>query len=306
MLETLEFCIDYCRRRNKDHCFQQKKPAMEKQRRDRMNRAMDELKTYLLKYDPTHPSKLEKADILEKTVELMMRFDQGKIVSQRGQQEVFGLIMHSFMMTLQSRKSSPEVMKIAQDVFQTMRNPVNQQIHQQNNYGFVRHPYPVIPPMNHNANGFPIVSNIHPNLVNSNAFQHILTQNALQTIFSQQGMNNCRIGNPLMASSPKINNSCSNLNTKVNSNAESFKSSVLSSTSMDSRPETADDISSESDEEIDVENVDENDSLSSVSTSRGKKRSLSSSTGDMEDSGVFEPIIKRPKTFSIDGLLKES
>ena len=271
-----------------------------------MNRAMDELKTYLLKYDPTHPSKLEKADILEKTVELMMRFDQGKIVSQRGQQEMFGLIMHSFMMTLQSRKASPEVMKIAQDVFQTMRNPVNQPVHQQNNYGFMRHPYPVVPQVNHiNSNGFPI-TNIHPNLVNSNAFQHILTQNALQTIFSQQqqGMNSCRIGNPLMSSSPKITTPCSSVNGKINPNAESFKSSA--SNSVDSRPETADDISSESDEEIDVENVDENDSLSSVSTPRGKKRSLSSSTGDMEDSGVFEPIIKRPKTFSIDGLLKES
>ncbi|KAE9552879.1 hypothetical protein FO519_003906 [Halicephalobus sp. NKZ332] len=240
----------------------QKKPAMEKQRRDRMNRAMDELKNYLLKYDPTHPSKLEKADILEKTVELMMRFDQGKV--------------HN---------------------------------HHPSGFGLARHPFPPMGnQMNHiNGHGFP---GIHQNVVNSNAIQHMLTQNALQAILQQQSvMSNGRIGNPLMTSSPKSN---AGLNSVINAPttstpASETKNSILSTNSTDSRPATADDLSSESDEEIDVENVDENDSgLSPISTPRGQKRSLSSSNGDMEDSGVFEPHIKRSKTFSIDGLLKES
>uniref|UniRef100_A0AC34FMN9 BHLH domain-containing protein n=1 Tax=Panagrolaimus sp. ES5 TaxID=591445 RepID=A0AC34FMN9_9BILA len=44
-----------------------KKPLMEKQRRDRMNKSMEDLKVIIIRHDPNHTSKLEKADILEKT-----------------------------------------------------------------------------------------------------------------------------------------------------------------------------------------------------------------------------------------------
>ncbi|CAD5211542.1 unnamed protein product [Bursaphelenchus okinawaensis] len=45
-----------------------KKPLMEKHRRERMNKSLSHLKDKLIKHYPSETSKLEKADILEKTV----------------------------------------------------------------------------------------------------------------------------------------------------------------------------------------------------------------------------------------------
>ncbi|KAI6172162.1 BHLH domain-containing protein [Aphelenchoides besseyi] len=54
----------------------EKKPLMEKHRRNRMNNSINNLKGAILRHFPTESSKLEKADILERTVDLVTLLEQ--------------------------------------------------------------------------------------------------------------------------------------------------------------------------------------------------------------------------------------
>lgn len=56
--------------------FQLKKPLMEKRRRARINQCLSELKQLLLHMAPHQRSKLEKADILEMTVQYVNQLQQ--------------------------------------------------------------------------------------------------------------------------------------------------------------------------------------------------------------------------------------
>ncbi|KAI6212212.1 Transcription factor HES-1-B [Aphelenchoides besseyi] len=54
----------------------EKKPLMEKHRRNRMNNSMNQLKEKILRHFPTESSKLEKADVLERTVDFVSLLEQ--------------------------------------------------------------------------------------------------------------------------------------------------------------------------------------------------------------------------------------
>uniref|UniRef100_A0A7E4W2N5 BHLH domain-containing protein n=1 Tax=Panagrellus redivivus TaxID=6233 RepID=A0A7E4W2N5_PANRE len=102
-----------------------KKPVMEKQRRDRMNRAMDELKAYLLKYDPAHSSKLEKADILERTCELIRRMElERNSPSNRVFIEGYFRGTSDVCVHLKNKSNTPEVQRLINDIMMNLRPPM--------------------------------------------------------------------------------------------------------------------------------------------------------------------------------------
>uniref|UniRef100_A0A914Z8Y0 BHLH domain-containing protein n=1 Tax=Panagrolaimus superbus TaxID=310955 RepID=A0A914Z8Y0_9BILA len=99
---------------------------MEKQRRDRMNKALEDLKVIIIRHDPNHTSKLEKADILEKTLELVRFFEFQ--ISQIQQQTAT-----IFDDLAKNKSSSPEVIKSMISKFSPpqIRQPLQQQSQQQ-------------------------------------------------------------------------------------------------------------------------------------------------------------------------------
>uniref|UniRef100_A0AC34PXX3 BHLH domain-containing protein n=1 Tax=Panagrolaimus sp. JU765 TaxID=591449 RepID=A0AC34PXX3_9BILA len=263
-----------------------KKPEMEKKRRNRMNTAIDNQKEFLIRYNEASSSKLEKADILEKTVVLIKKLETTLMNNSAN-------FAQCLVQQLIKTKTSAETMKTVVEALRAMplflkgqNVPIGQ------NTMSIPPPgrSPMMPP---NPAQFVCPPPSHPS-----AF--MFNPNVL--LAQQQHLMNIRIGNPLMTSTPK-HPSYSAPPPHSSSTTPVLTSKTSTSSVTDSRPPSADEFSSE-DEEIDIENVDENDDTYSPSTTpsdsprRGLKRSSSSMATD--DSGIERSPKRSKNSFFID------
>uniref|UniRef100_A0A7E4W1M2 BHLH domain-containing protein n=1 Tax=Panagrellus redivivus TaxID=6233 RepID=A0A7E4W1M2_PANRE len=249
----------------------QTKQEIEKFRRDRMNISMEELKGYLVKYIPNQTTKLEKADILEQTVTLL-----GKLTAEK--ERAFNDGVKRGMMDVCNmliKSGIPEAQKAAHDIMLSIRPPPGIQFPA----GMPMHRPPMMmpPPVPGGPfgfMGFPGMGIPPPMMMQMHQQQQQLMKQSTQ---------------PLRP-------------TPQPQNAQ-----PTSSTVKKEEPEAE---AHTSDEEVDIENVeDQNDeTFSDASTpgsSRGTKRKYSSS----DDSGIADAVTpKMPKSekkinFGIDRFL---
>ena len=96
---------------------------MEKQRRDRMNKSLENIKIRIIHHDPNHTSKLEKADILEKAVELFRFFEHRLAQFSHIQHQTAVHTIRAIFEGLRRLKASSEVVKAVEDVVALMFAP---------------------------------------------------------------------------------------------------------------------------------------------------------------------------------------
>jgi hypothetical protein len=311
-----------------------KKPVMEKQRRDRMNKALEDLKVIIIRHDPNHTSKLEKADILEKTLELVRFFEfQITQIQQQTTAQTIGTIFDG----LSRSKCSTEIIKSVRDVVISIFPPSPQQQLVRQQQHMIPTPSTAVPQMpsfnQHQLPRIPPTQPIHP-LFFQAAMNPLLMQQRLPQ--QQHFIPNFNQTTPKASSAPVMtqpSSSSASSTTTTQIKSELSNSSPTKTyeteTRSTSRAETenssdAENDDNEDDDLIDVEKVDEHDETFSPPITPNKpcrKRSRNSSfsngtsesaatTATEDDSGIFDgpsPPKKSATTktmFSIDGILK--
>ncbi|KAE9556622.1 hypothetical protein FO519_000028 [Halicephalobus sp. NKZ332] len=163
-----------------------KKIVNERRRRERMNNAEEKLKVLILKYLNCQLSKLEKADTLEKAVELLKQFDEGKVISQRGKEVAFAEFERKFLEQLTRQRINENILKPILETLQAVK--VDSGLMQQR-VPIQRPPQPRVPSM-------PFVNN-PPTLVNTGLQQMLVNFGVLwqhhQIVQKQLGEANAMI-----------------------------------------------------------------------------------------------------------------
>ena len=129
-----------------------------------MNNAEEKLKVLILKYVNCQLSKLEKADTLEKAVELLKQFDEGKVISQRGKELAFAEFEKKLFEQLSKLNANEDVLRPVLEAFQTVKVES----------GLIQPRIPVQRPPPPRIPSMPFPSNPAPNMVNAGVQQMLI------------------------------------------------------------------------------------------------------------------------------------